>query len=158
MFHHPKEMKYPTSDATINSILNSLYDTKINPKESLEMFAKRLRSNCAICTNHGIPHDEKYLVRCFIRGLDTNFDYTRNLLSNNAISWYNKDLNAIVQLAKNMKLTRETTGDWITVTSSAKPAAGKQGSKRPDAVPNPPTQNDNDSTTTEDSYLSKKSN
>ena len=114
-----------------------------------------MRSQHAICTANGIVHDEQYLVRCFICGLDTNYDYTRDLLSNNALSWYSKDLNDVVQLAKDVKLTCESSGEWITVSGSTK-SIGKQGPKRPDDD-NATVATDNDSNS-EDSFLTKPSN
>jgi hypothetical protein len=157
MFHHLRKMKYPSTEATTTSLMNVMYETKIQPKESLEQFAHRLRSQYITCTANGISLDERYLVRCFIRGLDTNYDYTRDLLLNDALSWYSNDLNDVVQLAKDVKLTRESSREWITVKGFVK-IIGKQGPKCPENNDTSFVTTDNDSMPTEDSYLWKKSN
>ena len=125
-----------------------MFHTKIAKDESFQSFAKRLRTTYRACITAGYPEDESYLVRCFVRGLDSNYNNVRDLLDTNALDWFDKSLNQVIQLVTDIKLNKKTTGSWITVTGSGN-ATGKQGAARPATLPS-------NNPTDEESYLSKR--
>ena len=45
------------------------------------------------CTQSGFPYDEGYLFCCLIKGLDINYDYSRELLEQGILPWYVMSLN-----------------------------------------------------------------
>jgi hypothetical protein len=149
MFHYLNRAKYPISASTASNTLNAMFTTKILQKESLEAYSKRLRNMYCFCTENGTTYQEDFLVRCFIQGLDSNYDDTRDFLTNGALDWYSLDLTTVKQRAEEIKLTKIADGSWFTDTSLAK-AAGKQGAKRLTDLPSP-----DPSVNTTISYLTK---
>ena len=137
MLNHLMEMKHPVSKSSANNIYNSLSNQTIKPDESFDSFATRLRLMYKTCTRSGISYDEDYLVRCFIKGLDCNFDYSRELLSQGVLDWFDKPITQVLIAVTNVKLNKEADGSWITTTATAN-ATGKQGAKRPTLPPNSP--------------------
>ena len=69
------------------------------------------------------------MVRCFINGLDSNFDCVRTLLQNGALHWFTLSLNDIIQEATEIKLNRQSSSNWTTNNCAAN-LMGKQGAKR----------------------------
>ena len=130
MLHHLMDMKHPISKSSASTIYNALSHQTIAPTESFESFAKRLRLMYKTCTRSGIPYDEGFLIRCFIRGLDCNFDNSRDLLDQHVLNWYDLTLNEVLRIVNNIKITKESNGSWVTTTGHAN-ATGKQGAKRP---------------------------
>ena len=133
MFHHLFHAKYPLSSSTASSVKLAMSSTKILQKETMETFAKRLRSMYNVVTANGYPHDEDFLVRCFIDGLDSNFDATRQLLITGALDWYSHDLITVTQKAWTIQLNLQAVGTWFIDTSLAK-SVGQQGARRPTTV------------------------
>jgi len=99
----------------------------------METFAKRLRSMYNVVTANGYPHDEDFLVRCFIDGLDSNFDSTRQLLVTGALDWYSHDLITVTKKAWTIQINLQAVGTWFIDTSLAK-SVGQQGARRPTTV------------------------
>ena len=95
MFHHLHRAKYPISASTASNTLNAMFTTKILQKESLEAYSKRLRNMYCVCTENGTTYQEDFLVRCFIQGLDSYYDATRELLKNGSLDRYSLDLTTI---------------------------------------------------------------
>ena len=139
MVHHLISMKHPSSQASASAVYNNMYSTKIRKHETFEAFAKRLRTQYRTCTRSGFPYEESYLVRCFINGLDSNFDHARTLLQNGALNWYSYSLNDVIQEVTEVKLNRQSSGAWTTDDGAAN-LVGKQGAKRPDQS-TPPSSN-----------------
>ena len=106
MVHHLISMKHPASQASASAVYNNMYSMKMNKSETFEAFAKRLRIHYRTCTRSGFPYEEGYLVRCFINGLDGNFDHVRTLLQNGALHWYTLTLNEVIKEATEVKLNR----------------------------------------------------
>ena len=126
-----------------------MFHMKIKKDESFESFEKRLRTTYRACTSACYPKDDSYLVRCFMRGLDSNYDNVRELLDINALDWFEKPLNQVIQFAMDIKLNKKMTGSWVTISGSGN-ATGKQGAARPSSTS--PTTKESD----EDTYLSKR--
>ena len=134
MLHHLMDLKHPISKSSATSIYHSLSLQKIGPKESFDSFAKRLRLMYKTCTRSGIKYEESFLVCCFVKGLDSNFDYAREMLDVGAFNWYEKTLNDIIVICNDIKLTKTSNGTWTTDVGTANASQGKQGAKRPDST------------------------
>ena len=138
MVHHLISMKHPASQASASAVYNNMYNMKIKKSETFEAFAKWLRIHYRTCTRSGFPYEEGYLVRCFINGLDGNFDHVWTLLQNGALHWYTLTLNEVIKEAMEVKLNRQSSGVWTTDDGAAN-FAGKQGAKHPEQPKNPPS-------------------
>ena len=135
MLHHLVAMKHPTSKSSASTVYNALARQKITPNETFDDFAKKLRIMYKTCTRAGIPYDEGYLIRCFIQGLDHNYDHTRELLDNGVLPWYDLTLNEVIIYVTDIKMNKMSTGTWLTTPANAH-AVGQQGAKRPESQPN----------------------
>lgn len=136
MLHHLMDMKHPVSHSSASTLYNALLNQTKEPEESFDAFAKRLRLMYKTCTRSGIPYDEGFLIRCFAQGLDKNFDYSRELLDQGVLPWYNQTLNEVLVLINDIKLNKQSTGTWIKSSARAN-ATGKQGAKRPSTAVTP---------------------
>ena len=134
MLNHLMDMKHPVSKSSANNIYDALANQSIKPDKSFDSFAPRLRLMYKTCTQSGIAYGRGYLVRCFIKGLDSNFDYSRELLSQGVLRWFNQTMNEVLISINNAKLNKETDCSWIKDTASAN-VTGKQGAKRPAMQP-----------------------
>ena len=67
---------YPTSRSAANAIMANLHTIKIAHNETFKQFGKRLRTLYAACLQNGYHHDPQFLHRCFLDGLESNFDTT----------------------------------------------------------------------------------
>ena len=103
-------MKHPVSKSSANNIYNVLAHQTIKQDETFDSFATRLRLMYKTCTRSGILYDEGYLVCCFIRGLDSIFDYSRKLLSQGVLSWFDQPINEVLLAVNNVKLNKEADG------------------------------------------------
>ncbi len=139
MLNHLMELKHPTSKTSASMIYTALTNQHIRPKESFEEFAKRLRIMYKTCTRGGLHHDEGFLIRCFMQGLDSNFDHTREMIDIGALSYYEKTLNEVLVLVNEIKLAKITHGTWINESAAANATAGQQGARRPAPSSNAPT-------------------
>ncbi len=131
MLNHLMELKHPTSKTSASTVYTALTNQHIRPKESFEEFAKRLRIMYKTCTRGGLHHDEGFLIRCFMQGLDSNFDHTREMIDVGALSYYDKTLNEVLVLVNEIKLAKITHGTWISESAAANATAGQQGARRP---------------------------
>ena len=129
------DMKHPVFKSSANSIYNTLAHQVIKPDETFDSFATRLRLMYKICIRSGILYDEGYLVRCFIWGLDSNFDYCCKLLSQGVLPWFDQTIIEVLVAVNNVKLNKEADGSWIKDAASVN-ATGKQGAKCHPTVPN----------------------
>ena len=137
MLNHLLELKHPSSKTSASTIYNALPSQRIKPGESFDEFAKRLRIMYKTCTRSGISHDEGFLIRCFMQGLDSNFDHTREMIDVGALKYYEKTLNEVLVLVHDIKLTKLSHGTWIEETASANATTGQQGARRPIASTTP---------------------
>ena len=106
MYRYLHRSKYPQSQSTASNMLAAISTVKIKPDETLEAFSKRLRDMYKVVTSNGMAHQEHFLVRSYIDGLDKNYDETRTLLLNNALTWYEDDLATVVAKANQVKLNK----------------------------------------------------
>ena len=131
LVHHRISMKHPTSQASASAIYNTMYSMIIRKHKTFDAFVKRIRTHYRTCTRSSFPYREGHLVRCFINGLDSNFDNSRTLLQNGALHWFTLILNEVIQEVMEIKLNCQSSGAWTTDDGAAN-MAGKQGTKRPD--------------------------
>lgn len=126
-------MKYPTTKDTAQLVREIMAKAKMTSTETFDSFAKRLRSMYRRVTAAGEPYDESFLVRCFLLGLDDNFEPTRIVNTNGSLRWEDHDLDSCVQTAFGMKLKLQSQNGWKTITTSAKgnAEAGQHGPSRP---------------------------
>ena len=134
MLAYSMDMKYPVSHSSASTIYNTLGNQHIGKDESFHAFAKRVQLMYKTCTRTVILYDEGFLIRCFIKGLDFNFDQTRELLDCGVLPWYNLTLNEVLVHVTDIKLTKTSTGTWLTINASTN-ASGKQGEKCPSSPP-----------------------
>ena len=130
MLTHLMDIKHPVSLSSATTTYHALGNQHIRPDESFDSFAKHLRLMYETCTRSGIPYDEGFLIHCFINGLDSNFDQTRELLDCVVLQWYELTLHDVLIQVTDIKLNKISTGTWITDNANAN-ATGKQGAKRP---------------------------
>ena len=110
MYYHLRQMKNPISQAYISTLFQSIFHTKIKKNESFDSFGKQRRIIFRSCKEAGFPEDKAYLICCYIRSLDSNYDNIRELLDTNALDWFNKTLDEVIQLTTDIKLNKTTTG------------------------------------------------
>ena len=87
------------------------------------------------CTRSGIPYDEGFLVRCFMHGLDSNFDYTREMIDVGVLKYYELSLNEVLVRVNDIKLNKTSNGTWVTTSANANATSGQQGARRPSPTP-----------------------
>ena len=133
MYYHLRQMKNPISQAYISTLFQSIFHTKIKKNESFDSFGKQRRIIFRSCKEAGFPEDKAYLICCYIRSLDSNYDNIRELLDTNALDWFNKTLDEVIQLTTDIKLNKTTTGSQVSVTGTGN-AVGKQGAVRPSST------------------------
>lgn len=124
-------------------INNAMHSQRIKPDESSNTFAKRLCLMYKTCTRSGIPYDEGFLIRCFMQGLDSNFNYTWEMIDVGVLNYNELTLNEVLVHINDIKLNKTSNGTWITNAANAN-AVGKQGAKRPST----PTDSSADATAT----------
>ena len=83
------------------------------------------------CTRSGIHYDNGFLIRCFIQGLDVNFDHTCKIIDLGVLKWYEKILKKVLVLVNDIKINKTSHGTLITNDATANVTSGKQGAKRP---------------------------
>ena len=138
MLHTLKHNAYPKSRSAANAIMANLHTIKINQNETFEQFGKRLRTLYATCLQNGYHNDPHFLPRCFLNGLDANFDRTREMIQHGSLDWSDYSLNQCIQAANMIKLNLVTADKWKEYKASAS-QAGKQGALRPQTTTPAPT-------------------
>ena len=106
MLHHLIDLKHPISKTSASTLYNSLSSQSMKPEESFDEFAKRLRLMYKTCTRSGIPYDEGFLIRCFMQGLDENYDHTREMIDLGVLKWYELTLNEVVVYVTDIKINK----------------------------------------------------
>lgn len=109
MLHHLMDMKHPISKSPPSTIYNALINQSIGPEETFNAFEKCLRLMYKTCTRSGIQYDEGFLILCFIQVLDSNFDYSQELLDQGVLTWYEFSLNEVLILVNDIKLNKQST-------------------------------------------------
>jgi hypothetical protein len=145
MYHHLMEMKYPTSSSNADAAYNAMYNFKIKTNETIAAFGARLRTTYKQCIKNGLPTDDRYLVRCFIRGLDSNFDETRKQLSTGALNWHDLPFKVVLLKAQAVQMNLIASNQWSEDSGTAN-VAGKQGAARPDPNNTKPKQDNSNGT------------
>ncbi len=130
MLHTLQSNAYPKSRSAANAIMSNLHTIKIQPQETFEQFGKRLRTLYTTCLQNGYQNDPMFLPRCFINGLDSNFDMTREMIQHGSLDWSHYTLTECIHQANMIKLNLLTANKWKEHKASAAPA-GKQGALRP---------------------------
>ena len=89
MIHLLKSNAYLKFKSAANTILYNLQKIKIDTNETFDQFGKRLWIMYTTCLRNMIRKDPSFLPRYFIRGLDVNFNYTRELINIGSLNWSN---------------------------------------------------------------------
>ena len=100
---------------------------------------KRLRTTYRSCIEAGFPANKAYSIRSYVRGIDSNYNNVSDLLDTNALDWFSKILDEIIQQTTDIKLNKTTTSSWVTVDGTGN-TVDKQGATRRSTTP-PPNNN-----------------
>lgn len=95
---------------------------KISHKETFEQFGKRLCTLYTTCLQNGYHNEPQFLPHCFLNGLDTNFDTTRDMIQHGSLDWSHYTLDQCIQADNMIKLNVVTANKWIDVKATASQA------------------------------------
>ena len=118
LYRHLKQMQNSIQHVSASTLSQSMFHTKIKGDESFDSFRTRLRTIYRSCIKAGFPEDEAYLIRYYIRRLDSNYDNVRDLLDTNALDWSSKTLDEVIQITtviKFKKVPLESSGPQSTL-------------------------------------------